>query len=102
MKQRVQESACLFSDFELHSQDSRDCYGFLAESQPALGVEHLYHTYQSILSPKKHTMIFLFSLLPFVSIQKHERKRMVMSAIAVGVQVAKPSTVRRANIWEKK
>lgn len=47
---------------------------------------------------KKHTMIFLFSLLPFASKQMQERKRMVMSFTAVGVQIAKPGAVRRANM----
>lgn len=47
-------------------------------------------------------MIFLFSLLPFASIQKQERKRVAIFVIAVGVQITKLSAVRRANIWEKK
>lgn len=57
----------------------------------------------NLLRPqKKHTVIFLFSLLLFASTQKQERKGMVISVIAVGVQITKRSAVRRANVWEKK
>lgn len=63
----------------------------------------MHITFVSLLCPqKKHTVICLFSLLPFASIQKQERKRMLISIIAVGIQIAKLSAVRRANIWDQK
>lgn len=75
---------------------------FKVESRPDFRFGVLMSHVSSCCLQKKHTMISLFSLLSCASVQKQERKRMVMSFVAIGVQIAKPGTVRRANMWESK